>query len=157
MKRIRIVRRRKKEKYAICPQCNTKIILKGRPGQRVRVECPTCGEKGIVVFKKEEKGDFETIRLPRLKKITLSRFIWIIFSFILVVVVLSLFFIAATGDVNFEIMYVSIFIGIVVIRELTDEFTPAHLKKKVNIILSGFLIVFLLIVINKIIGLISAG
>jgi len=86
---------------------------------------------------------------------TLSKIIWILFLFFLTVTILSLFFVTATGDINIEIFFVSIFIGIVVLKELTDEFTPNHLKKKINILISGLLIIFLLIVINEIINLIS--
>jgi ABC-2 type transport system ATP-binding protein len=33
-----------------CPNCKTKISVKGNPGERVSVICPNCGEKGFFVF-----------------------------------------------------------------------------------------------------------
>jgi hypothetical protein len=66
-----------------------------------------------------------------------------------------LFFGIAKENLNFEILYVSIFLGIVILKELTDEFTNNKFKKKFNILISGLLIVFLLIVINEIIYLIG--
>ena len=89
------------------------------------------------------------------ENITLSKIIWILFLFFLTITIISLFFVTATGNIKFEIFFVSIFIGILVLKELTDEFTPNHLKKKMNIFISGLFLVFLLIVINEIIYLIS--
>jgi flagellar protein FlaI len=37
-------------KIAICPQCGTKIICEGEPGQKVVIECDNCGKKGLVSF-----------------------------------------------------------------------------------------------------------
>jgi len=156
-------KRKKEVKYFKCSGCHTIITCEGELGQKIIVECPCCGKKGVV-FTKEKKGNFEkskinfSIKKTRLQmpeKITLSKIIWILFLFFLTVTILSLFFVAATGDINIEIFFVSIFIGIVVLKELTDDFTPNHLKKKINILISGLLVVFLLIVINEIINLIS--
>ena len=133
-------KRKKEVKYFKCSRCHTIITYEVELGQKIIVECPCCGKKGVV-FTKE--------------KITPSKIIWILFLFFLTVTILSLFFVAATGDINIEIFFVSIFIGIVVLKELTDEFTPNHLKKKINILISGLLVIFLLIVINEIINLIS--
>ena len=69
--------------------------------------------------------------------------------------ILFLLFVAATGKMYIDTLYVSIFIGIAILKELTDKFTSNRLKKKINIIVGGFIIVFLAIVINEIIGLIA--
>ena len=158
MRRIRIAHKRKKEeKHAICPQCKTKITCEGKPGQKIMVKCSNCGKKGAVVFTEEKNGNYEKLktRLLMPKKITLRKIIWIILSSFITVTILSLFFIAIKGHIYIELLYVSTFIGIMVFREATDKFIPNHLKKKINIIVSGFVIVFLLIVINEIVGLIS--
>lgn len=159
MRIIRITRKRKKEeKHVICPQCETKIICEGKPGQKIMVKCPNCGEEGAVVFTEKKKINFEKsktkLQIP--EKITLRKIIWMLFLFFITVTILFLFFVAATGDINIEILFVSIFIGIVVLKELTDEFTPYHLKKKINILISGLFVIFLLIVVNEIIYLISS-
>lgn len=158
MRRIRIARKRKKEKkYATCPHCGTKIVCESKPGQKIRVKCHKCGKKDVVVFTEEKKANYEKskTRLLMPKKILLSKIIWIIFSSFITVTILSLFFIAVKGHIYIELLYVSIFIGIMALREATDKFIPNHLKKKINIIVSGFVIVFLLIVINEIVALIS--
>jgi len=89
------------------------------------------------------------------KKITIKKIIWILFLFFITVTIVFLFFLAATGYVNMKILFVSIFIGIAVLKELTDEYVPNHQKKKINIIVSGFIIIFILVVINEIISFIS--
>ena len=108
--------------------------------------------------KKKRKKTLDSTKKTRLKapeKITPRKIIWILLEFFIIVTVLLLFFVTATGNINIELFFISIFIGIVTLKELTDEFTPNHLKKKINILISGFLIIFFLIVINEIISLIS--
>jgi len=87
------------------------------------------------------------------EKITPGKIIWMLLEFFVIVTILFLFFVTATGDINIGLFFVLIFIGIVVLKELTDEFTPDHLKKKINILISGLLVIFFLIVINEIISL----
>jgi hypothetical protein len=157
-------KRKKEKKYVKCPNCATKFACKRTLGQKIRVKCPKCGKEGTVVFNTEKRGSIEKAKIyfPTKKiglqipeKITLRRTIWILFLFFLTVTVLSLFFVAAAGGISIEIFFVSIFIGLVLLKELTDDFTPDHLKKKLNILISGLLVIFLLIVINEIIYLIS--
>ena len=157
-------KRKKEVKYFKCSGCHTIITCEGELGQKIIVECPGCGKKGVVVFTKEKKGNFKkskrysSTKKTRSKvpeKITPSKIIWILLEFFIIVTILLLFFVAATGYINIELFFVSIFIGIVVLKELTDKFTPDHLKKKINILISGLTVIFLLIVINEIISLIS--
>lgn len=158
MRKIRNARKRKKEKkYAICPNCGTKIVCEIKPGQKIRVKCHKCGKKGVITFTEKKKGSYEKskTRLIVPKKITLKKIIWILILFLITVTIMSLLFIAATGSIYIDTLYVSIFVGIMVLRELTDEFIPNHLKKKVNFIVSGFIIAFLLIVVNEILSFIS--
>ena len=84
--------------------------------------------------------------------ITLSNKILILFASFIIVMVVFLFFIAATGEIYIDTLYVSIFIGIMVLRELIDEFIPNRLEKKINFIMSGFIIVFLLLAVNEILS-----
>ena len=156
-------KRKKEVKYFKCSGCHTIITYEGKPDQKIIVECPTCGKKGVV-FTKEQKRNFKkskrysSTKKTRSKvpeKITPSKIIWILLEFFIIVTILLLFFVAATGYINIELFFVSIFIGIVVLKELTDKFTPDHLKKKINILISGLTVIFLLIVTNEIISLIS--
>lgn len=175
-------KRKKEVRYFKCPGCHIIITYEGKPGQKIKVECPNCRKKSMIDFdlqkpekilpltknKSEDKNLsseknqilayealVEKTRSQFSEKITLSKIIWIIFSSFITVVVVFLFFVAATGKIYIDTLYVSIFIGIAVLKELTDKFTPNRLKKKINIIVSGFIIVFLFIVVNEIIGLIS--
>ena len=53
------------KKIAICPGCHTKISCEGKPGQKVKVECPSCGRVGAIVFKAElEQLDFYPLNEP---------------------------------------------------------------------------------------------
>ena len=60
-----------------------------------------------------------------------------------------------TGDANLEIFFILIFIGVLIIRELTDVFTTTNLKDRMNIFIYIFLIIFMVIVGKKIISIIS--
>ena len=157
-------KRKKEVKIFKCPGCHTIITYEGKPEQKIIVECPTCGKKGVVVFTKEKKGNFKKskrysstkktrTRVP--EKITLKKIIWLIWILLLfftTVTILSLLFIAALGKIHLETLYVTIFIGIMILREVMDEFIPDHHKKKINVIVSGFIIIFLLLVINEIVS-----
>jgi len=37
-------------KLFVCPYCKTQMSFKGNPGERVQVECPNCGKKGMASF-----------------------------------------------------------------------------------------------------------
>ena len=53
------------KKVAICPGCHTKIDVQGKLGEKVKVECPTCGKSGSVSFKEElEQLDFYPLNEP---------------------------------------------------------------------------------------------
>jgi DNA-directed RNA polymerase subunit M/transcription elongation factor TFIIS len=83
------------------------------------------------------------IRLSISDKITLTLVIWILF----------LFFI--TSDVELEAFFVLIFIGMLVVRELTDELTTIHLKHRMDGFIYLFLIAFIWIVGEKIINVLN--
>ena len=157
MIRIRIAHKRKKvKKYAICPDCRTKTTCKGIPGQKTKIKCHICGKKFVVVFPKGKKKKFEKLEIKSQvpEKITLGKIIWILFLLFITVTILSLFFIAATGDINIETLLIPMIIGIMLSKELADEFIPNHLKKKINIIMAGVIIIFILMIANKIIDMI---
>lgn len=177
------IRKRKKEIDVFkCSRCHTIITYEGDPGQKIKVECPNCGKKGNIKIsfkkpkktipltknkakdknlskEKNQKQNNENIvkktRLQLLEEITLNKIIWTLTSFFITVIIVLLFFVTVTGKLYIDTLFVSIFIGIAVLKELTDEFIPDHLKKKLNLFISGFIIIFLLIVLNEIISLIS--
>jgi len=53
------------KKVAICPGCHTKIDVEGEPGQKVKIECPSCGREGSISFKAElDQLDFYPLNEP---------------------------------------------------------------------------------------------
>ena len=60
-----------------------------------------------------------------------------------------------TGDSNLEIFFIMIFIGVLIVRELTDVFTTINLKDRMNIFIYLFILVFILIVGKKIISVLA--
>ena len=89
-----------------------------------------------------KRKNIDSIKKTRLlisEKITLIIIIWTLF----------LFFI--TSDTDIEIFFVCMFIGILVVKELTDEFTTHHLKKRMYIFIFVFLITYIIIIAQKII------
>ena len=77
------------------------------------------------------------------EKITIFLAIWI---------VIVLF---ATGDGNIELFLILIFIGLLVGKELTDRYTSANLRKRMNIFVFFFLLIFVIIIGEKIIGILK--
>ena len=77
------------------------------------------------------------------EKVTLATAGWILIVLII------------TGDANLEIFFVMIFIGVLIIRELTDVFTTSNLKDRMNIIIYIFIIIFMVIVGKEAISMIS--
>ncbi len=53
------------KKIAICPGCHTKITCEGKPGKKVKIECPNCGRSGTVSFSEElDQLDFYPLNEP---------------------------------------------------------------------------------------------
>ena len=77
------------------------------------------------------------------EKITLILSIWVLIALII------------TGDSNFEIFFILIFLGVLIARELTDVFTTFNFKDRINILIYMFIIVFIVIVGQKIINILS--
>lgn len=60
-----------------------------------------------------------------------------------------------TGDTNFEIFFILIFIGVLITRELIDVFTTTNLKERLNIFIYVFTIFFMVIVGQKILNILG--
>lgn len=78
------------------------------------------------------------------EKITLVITLWILLALII------------TKDTDFELYFVIVFIGILVIRALTDVYITTTLKNRMNILIYIFIIIFSVIVGNKIITILNA-
>lgn len=93
--------------------------------------------------KKTKKSGYKHITFLLSEKITLIISIWILFLLLI------------TETSNMEIFFVAIFIGLLVIKELSDEFTSKNLKYNLNIFIFAFLMVFIAIIGKKIISISS--
>jgi hypothetical protein len=76
-------------------------------------------------------------------KITLIIILWILLVLLI------------TQDTDLELFFVLIFIGVLIIRALADVFIPKTLKFRMNLIIYGFIIIFIVIVGNKIITILN--
>ena len=72
------------------------------------------------------------------EKITLLIIGWALFSFFI------------TNDADLEMFFVLIFIGLFVIKQLTDELTTLDLKKRMSIFIIALLIICITIIAQKI-------
>ena len=77
------------------------------------------------------------------EKITFIISVWILLVLII------------TGDANLEIFFILIFIGVLIVRELSDIFTTEDLKGRMNLFIYMFIIIFIAIVGNKIITILQ--
>jgi len=75
------------------------------------------------------------------EKITLVISMWILSILIIV------------GNTNLELFFILIFIGILIIRELTDVFIKIDIKERMNLLIYIFLIGFIILVGNKIVNI----
>ena len=77
------------------------------------------------------------------EKITLVIILWILLVFLI------------TNDTDLELFFVLIFIGILIMRALTDVYITTTLKHRLNLFISLFIGVFIVIVGNKIITILA--
>jgi hypothetical protein len=77
------------------------------------------------------------------EKITLVIALWILLVLLI------------TNDTDLELFFVLIFIGVLIIRALTDVFITTTLKHRMNLLIYIFVIIFVVIVGNKIITIVN--
>jgi hypothetical protein len=77
------------------------------------------------------------------EKITLVIALWILLVLLI------------TNDTDLELFFVLIFIGVLIIRALTDVFITTTLKHRMNLFIYLFIVVFVVIVGNKIITILA--
>jgi hypothetical protein len=78
------------------------------------------------------------------EKIILFMCIWISVSLLI------------TNELQFEIFLILILIGFVIIKEITNPFIVGKIKFKLNFFILIFLIVFSLVIFNRIIGYVTS-
>lgn len=69
-----------------------------------------------------------------------------------VIVAWTLIVFIITINVNTEILSILTFLGILVIKEITDQFTSVHFKNRLNIFIFAFILLFTFIVVKRIIN-----
>jgi hypothetical protein len=77
------------------------------------------------------------------EKITLVISLWIIFVLLV------------TGNQDTELFLILIFIGILIIKGITDNFSTTDIKDRLNLFIYMFMIVFIIIIGKKIIGILA--
>ena len=77
------------------------------------------------------------------EKILLAITIWILFIFII------------TGDKDLEIFFILIFTGVLVVKELTDIYVTKNFRLRMNIFISVFLLIYVLIISQKILNILE--
>lgn len=77
------------------------------------------------------------------EKITLAITLWILFLFLI------------TGDASLEVFILLVFIGILVIKEFTDIYTTKYFKLRMNIFICIFLLIYVVIIAQKILSMIN--
>lgn len=76
-------------------------------------------------------------------QITLVMTIWILLMFFI------------TGNASLEIFFTTVILGLLVIKELTDEFTNLYLKKRINIFIFIFFLLFIVIAGERIVSILN--
>lgn len=76
-------------------------------------------------------------------------------NIVFAIIILIVFLYFVTGVNNLEIFLILIYLGLIIIRELTNEFIPYHFKKRMNVFMIGFLIIFIIIITKKVISIVS--
>jgi hypothetical protein len=77
------------------------------------------------------------------EKVTLAIVLWILFVLLI------------TNDTDLELFFVLVFIGFLIVRALTDVYIPKTLKHRMNLVIYVFIIVFSVIVGNRIITILN--
>lgn len=88
-----------------------------------------------------KKSNLKPHNLPTSEKITLVLTLWVILIFFL------------TVNLDYDIFFILIFIGLLILDIMIHDYLPLPLKKRVNIMIFLFLIVYLIIISKKILSI----
>ena len=88
--------------------------------------------------KKEKKHRIQNTNLLFSEKLT----------FLLSILILFVFLITDTSSL--ELFFILIYLGLLIIKELTKDFTPTYLERKLNMFVIGFFIIFIIIIISRV-------
>ena len=88
--------------------------------------------------KKEKKHGIQNINLLFSEKLVIVLNILILFIFLI------------TDASSLELYLILIYLGLLIIKELTKDFTPIYLERKLNMFVIGFFIIFIIIIIRRV-------
>jgi DNA-directed RNA polymerase subunit RPC12/RpoP len=74
---------------------------------------------------------------------------------VLLIIAITLLLFLVTRPENIEIFLVLLYLSLLIIKELIDEFTPVHVKKRLNIFIVVFFIIFIIIIAERIITILD--
>jgi hypothetical protein len=87
------------------------------------------------------KNNLSSKRLPTSEKITLVLILWVIIVFFL------------TINMTYDIFFILIFIGLLILDIMIHDYLPLPLKKRLNFMIFLFLIVYIVIISEKILSI----
>jgi len=88
--------------------------------------------------KKEKKHGIQNINLLFSEKLVIVLNILILFIFLI------------TDASSLELYLILIYLGLLIIKELTKDFTPIYLERKLNMFVIGFFTIFIIIIIRRV-------
>jgi len=88
--------------------------------------------------KKEKKHRIQNINLLFSEKLVIVLNILILFIFLI------------TDASSLELYLILIYLGLLIIKELTKDFTPIYLERKLNMFVIGFFTIFIIIIIRRV-------
>lgn len=74
---------------------------------------------------------------------------------VILIIATTLLLFLITRPENIEIFLVLLYLSLLIIKELIDEFTPVHVKKRLNIFIVVFFIIFIIIIAERIITILD--
>jgi len=115
-------------------------------------------EKKFIILekKKPKKTNSSTQNFINANKIFLERNKLVVsekITFIIIIATLLLFLITSPKDL--EIFLVLLYLSLLIIKELIDEFTPTHVKKRLNYVIVIFFVIFVAIIAERIITILN--
>lgn len=115
-------------------------------------------EKKFIILekKKPKKTKSTTQNFINANKLFLERNKLVVsekITFIIIIATLLLFLI--TNPADLEIFLVLLYLSLLIIKELIDEFTPLHVKKRLNYVIVIFFVIFVVIIAERIITILN--
>ncbi len=73
----------------------------------------------------------------------------------LILILMTIIIIVISGDITLEVFFIIILIGILILRELIETFAPNDLKDRTNFVIYIGIIIFIVIIVNRVINVLT--